>query len=46
MTTGTTATAQDKTGETWKMDVNEDNCWKDLILTLGMYSSFLARRVG
>jgi hypothetical protein len=37
MTTGTTATAQDKTGETWAMDVNKDNCWEDLILTLGTY---------
>lgn len=35
MTTGTSATAQDKTGETWKMDVDKDNCWEDLILTLG-----------
>lgn len=34
MTTGTSATAQDKTGETWKMDVDKDNCWEDLILTL------------
>lgn len=34
MTTGTTATAADKTGETWKVHVNEDNCWEDLILTL------------
>jgi hypothetical protein len=37
MTTGTSATAQDKTGETWKMHVTEDNCWEDLILTLGTY---------
>jgi len=35
MTTGTSATAQDKSGNTWKMNVNEDNCWEDLILTLG-----------
>ncbi|EAT82920.2 hypothetical protein SNOG_09655 [Parastagonospora nodorum SN15] len=34
MTTGTSATQADKTGETWKMSVNEDNCWEDLILTL------------
>lgn len=33
-TTGTSATAQDKTGETWTMNVNKDNCWEDLILTL------------
>lgn len=38
MTTGTSATQADKTGETWKMSVNEDNCWEDLILTLGMCS--------
>jgi hypothetical protein len=35
-TTGTSATVQDKTGETWKMNVTKDNCWEDLILTLGM----------
>jgi hypothetical protein len=40
MTTGTSATAQDKTGETWKMYVTEDNCWEDLILTLGTYDCF------
>ncbi|KAJ4375817.1 hypothetical protein N0V83_001094 [Neocucurbitaria cava] len=34
MTTGTSATAQDKTGETWKVSVDRDNCWDDLILTL------------
>ncbi|KAL6711677.1 hypothetical protein ACN47E_004611 [Coniothyrium glycines] len=34
MTTGTSATAQDKTGKTWTTAVNEDNCWEDLILTL------------
>jgi hypothetical protein len=28
------------------MNVNEENCWEDLILTLGMCSSFLAWRVG
>ncbi|KAH8726464.1 acyl transferase/acyl hydrolase/lysophospholipase [Phaeosphaeriaceae sp. PMI808] len=33
-TMGTTATAQDKTGETWKRSVTIDNCWEDLILTL------------
>jgi hypothetical protein len=33
-TTHTTATAMDKSGETWKTHVNEDNCWEDLILTL------------
>ncbi|CAN9185460.1 hypothetical protein AA0119_g11616 [Alternaria tenuissima] len=33
-TTGTSATVQDKTGETWKMNVTKDNCWEDLILTL------------
>ncbi|KAH7392275.1 hypothetical protein DE146DRAFT_135560 [Phaeosphaeria sp. MPI-PUGE-AT-0046c] len=38
MTTGTTATAQDKSGETWKVHVTEENCWEDLILTLGTYS--------
>jgi hypothetical protein len=38
MSAGTSATAQDKTGETWKMHVNEDNCWEDLILTLGTFS--------
>jgi hypothetical protein len=38
MTTGTSATQADKTGDTWKMSVNEDNCWEDLILTLGMCS--------
>lgn len=36
--TGTSATAQDKSGETWKMNVNKDNCWDDLILTLGTYN--------
>lgn len=36
-TTATTATAQDKTGETWSMNVDKDNCWEDLILTLGTY---------
>lgn len=49
MTTGTTATAQDKSGETWKVHVTEENCWEDLILTLGTYSFFqslsLARRI-
>lgn len=35
MTSGTSATAQDKTGETWKTSVDRDNCWEDLILTLG-----------
>ena len=39
-TTGTSATVQDKTGETWKMNVTKDNCWEDLILTLGTYSTF------
>lgn len=34
MTTGTSATAADKTGETWKVAVDKDNCWEDLILTL------------
>ena len=36
---GTSATQEDKTGETWKMNVTADNCWEDLILTLGMYVS-------
>ena len=45
MTTGTTATAQDKTGETWAMDVNKDNCWEDLILTLGTYHAWHLDRV-
>jgi hypothetical protein len=36
MTTGTSATQADHTGETWKMNVTEHNCWDDLILTLGM----------
>jgi hypothetical protein len=40
MTTATSATAQDKTGETWKMHVTEENCWEDLILTLGTYYCF------
>jgi hypothetical protein len=40
MTTATSATAQDKTGETWKMHVTEENCWEDLILTLGTYCCF------
>jgi hypothetical protein len=34
MTTHTTATATDKSGDTWKRSVNEDNCWEHLILTL------------
>ncbi|PSN64466.1 FabD/lysophospholipase-like protein [Corynespora cassiicola Philippines] len=34
MTTATSATARDKTGHTWSIAVNEDNCWEDLILTL------------
>jgi len=34
-TMATTATALDKTGETWAMSVDKDNCWEDLILTLG-----------
>ncbi|KAF1937868.1 FabD/lysophospholipase-like protein [Clathrospora elynae] len=33
-TIGTTATAQDKSGETWKMNVTKENCWESLILTL------------
>lgn len=37
-TTGTTATAKDKSGQTWMMSVDKDNCWEDLILTLGAYS--------
>jgi len=44
-TTGTSATQQDKTGETWKMNVTKENCWEDLILTLGMYVK-LVRYVG
>jgi len=34
MTTGTSATVSDRTGETWKRHVTEDNCWEDIILTL------------
>lgn len=37
MTTGTSASAADKTGHTWSVSVTEDNCWEDLILTLGTY---------
>ena len=44
-TTGTSATQQDKTGETWKMNVTKENCWEDLILTLGT-SSWFAINVG
>lgn len=32
---GTSATQEDKTGETWKLNVTAENCWEDLILTLG-----------
>lgn len=52
MTTGTSATAQDKSGDTWKMNVDKDNCWEDLILTLGTYvratfrDTSLARAMG
>lgn len=42
MTTGTTATAADKSGETWKVHVTEENCWEDLILTLGTYSCYFS----
>lgn len=34
MTTATSASAQDKTGKTWSISVDEYNCWEDLILTL------------
>ncbi|KAJ4303373.1 hypothetical protein N0V90_002266 [Kalmusia sp. IMI 367209] len=34
MTTGTSASAADKTGYTWSVSVTEENCWEDLILTL------------
>jgi hypothetical protein len=44
-TTGTSATQQDKSGETWKMNVTKENCWEDLILTLGT-SRRLVRYVG
>jgi hypothetical protein len=37
-TNATSATQQDITGETWKMAVTKENCWDDLILTLGMSS--------
>lgn len=30
----------DKTGEAWRGDVDKYNCWEDLILTLGTYSTF------
>lgn len=36
MTSGTSATVLDKSGETWSVNVNTENCWEDLILTLGM----------
>ena len=39
MTTATSASAQDKTGHVWSISVDEDNCWEDLILTLGTYKS-------
>lgn len=29
----------DKTGEAWRGDVDKYNCWEDLILTLGTYST-------
>ncbi|ORY07539.1 acyl transferase/acyl hydrolase/lysophospholipase [Clohesyomyces aquaticus] len=34
MTTGTSASAQDKSGVTWSKEVTEENAWEDLILTL------------
>ncbi|KAL5389150.1 hypothetical protein DPSP01_002465 [Paraphaeosphaeria sporulosa] len=34
MTTGTSASAADRTGQTWSVSVTEENCWEDLILTL------------
>lgn len=37
MTTASSASAADKTGHTWSVAVTEDNCWDDLILTLGKY---------
>jgi hypothetical protein len=38
MTTATSATAQDTTGNTWMRNVDEENCWEDLILTLGTWT--------
>jgi hypothetical protein len=35
-TNATSATQQDVTGETWKKAGTMENCWDDLILTLGM----------
>jgi hypothetical protein len=34
-TNATSATQMDITGETWKTAVTKENCWDDLILTLG-----------
>ena len=35
MTTASSASAADKTGHVWSISVTEENCWNDLILTLG-----------
>lgn len=35
----------DKTGEAWRGDVDKYNCWEDLILTLGMYSTSPLRTI-
>ena len=46
MTTASSASAADKTGHTWSVAVTEDNCWDDLILTLGKYTVQYASKVG